>query len=130
MSDDIEARGQEMTGIQAVADREIGKFAGEIADRLQFLQAAAQMTAGARGVFQQDGDLVGRQALRRVAQSKHESGDALFDRRAPVTAGVQDEILGADRVGAFQFAAEGSDRFAPNHRIEGGQVDQVVDVDD
>ena len=73
---------------------------------------------------------MGRQTLRRVAQSKHESGDALFDGRAPVTAGVQDEILGADRVGAFQFAAEGGDRFAPNHRIEGGQVDQVIDVDD
>ena len=129
LRDDIETRGQQMTGIEAVADREIGKLAGEIADRLKFLQATAQVASGARGIFQEDSDLVGGQTLRRVTQSKDEGGDALFDGRAPVTSGMQDEILSANRVGAFQFPAEGTDRLAPNHRIERGQVDQVVDVD-
>ena len=49
---------------------------------------------------------------------------------APVTAGMEHEILGADGVGALQLAAEGVDGFGADHRVERGEVDQVVDVDD
>src|ERR1039458_3796336 len=55
----IETRGEQMTGVEAVADGETGKFGGAVAHELEFLEAAAQLTAGAGGVFQEDGNLVG-----------------------------------------------------------------------
>ena len=52
-----------------------------------------------------------------------------FDRLALVVAGMQHQVLGADGCGALQFAAESGDGFGADHRVERGEVDQVVDVD-
>jgi len=49
---DIEARGQQMTGVETVTDLQTGKFAGKVAHGLKFLEPAAQVTAGARRVLQ------------------------------------------------------------------------------
>ena len=68
-------------------------------------------------------------SLGSVAQSQGESGDALLHGVAPVTAGMDHQILGADRDGALHLAAEGVDGLGADHRIERCQVDQIIDVD-
>ena len=65
-----------------------------------------------------------------VAESEGESGDAFLDGMAAVAAGMNHQILGADGDGALQLAAEGIDGFCADYRIERGEVDQIVDVDD
>ena len=127
---DIEASGEQVTGIEAVTDGEIGELGGEIADGAEFLEFAAQMAAGAGCVFQQDGQLVGRQAVGGVVESEGEGGDAFLHGVAAVTAWVDHQIFSADGDGALQFAAEGIDGFRPDYRVERCEVDQIVGVDD
>ena len=84
------------------------------------------MAAGASGILEEHGHVVGRQALGRIAQSQGEGGDALFDRGIPVAAGMQHQEFGAQCVGALQFAAEGGDRAGADHRVERRQIDKIV----
>ena len=105
-----------MARVEAVADRKVGKIAREIADRLQFLEAAAEVASGADGVLDQHGEVRRVNAVRRVAQAEHEGGDSFFDGVAAIASGMQNQVLRADRRGALQFAAEALDRLAPDRR--------------
>ena len=69
------------------------------------------------GVFEQNGEVMGRQAERRVAESQGERGDALFDRVAPVAARVDHQVIGADGDGAVELAAECVDGLGPDDGV-------------
>ena len=71
-----------------------------------------------------------RESLRGVAQAENEGGNSFLGGVAAVASGMQHEVLGADVDRAFQLAAEALDRLGADHRIEGRQIHQIVDVDD
>ena len=113
---DIEAGGEQVAGVEAVADREIGQVARQIADGLQFFEAAAEVASRADRVLDQHGEMRRVNAVRGVAQAEHERGDPFFDGVAAIAAGMQHQVLRADRRGALQFAAKALDRLAADRR--------------
>ena len=118
-----------MARVQTIADRQFRQVPRQFPDRLQFLEPAADARARSRRVLQQDHHLVMRPPRRGVAQPEHEGSDPLLHRSSSVIARMQDQVLGADRLGALQFPAECLDRFRPDLRIERCQVNQIVHVD-
>ena len=126
---DIEAGGEEVAGVEAEADGEFGERAGEIADGPELFKAAAELTAGAGGVFEEDGETGGGEAAGGVAEAEGKGGDALLDGLAAVAAGVDNQVLGADGGGALDLGAEAGDGAGADEGIEGGEVDEIVDVD-
>ncbi len=51
-ADDVESGGEEMAGVEAIADRGGGEFAGEAPDVAQFFESAADAGSATRGVFE------------------------------------------------------------------------------
>src|ERR1017187_2638921 len=125
---DVETRGEQVAGVQAVPDREIAPAACQIADGSQFLKAAAHRGAAAGGVLQQNRDAAPCESVGRLAQAPGTSGDSLFQCLAFVAAGVDYQKLRSEDGRALQFPAEGLNGFGANRRVPRGQVDQVVDV--
>ena len=123
---DIEAGGEEMAGIEAIADRDLAFARREIADGSQFFEPAADLRSGPDSVFEQHRETVETKAEFSLRHSENERGHPFFARRTFVVARMDDEILGADRVGALEFAAEGVDRTFSDDGIERSQVDQVA----
>jgi len=74
-------------------------------------KAAAQVRACAGGVFEQHGEAARVEPGGGIPQRGHEIRDAFLHRAASMTAGVQHQVLGADRW------------------VGRGQVHQVADVD-
>jgi len=128
--DDVEAGGEEVAGVEAVGDGEVCLAGREVADHAEFFEAPADLVAAADGVFEQHGEAGSREAGGGFSETEGEGGEALFEGLAFEVAGVKDEVVGGDGIGAVEFAAEGGDGFGADFRIERGEVDQVVGVDD
>jgi len=127
---DVEARGEQVAGVKAKADGKAGDFACQAADVPQFFEAAADVASRAGGVFEQHSELRRKEAGSGLAQTIHEGDDTFVYGSAAVTAGVEDQVLSADGGGALQFASKRFDGFGVDFRIAGGEIDQIVDVDD
>ena len=127
---DIEAGGEQMAGIEAVADGEAGEAARKFTDGLELFEAAADVGAGAGGIFQEQGDATDVQAVDGFAEGQGEGCDAFVDGSAAMVAGMEDEVVGADEGGAFEFAAKGGNRLCPDDGVDGGEIDKIVDMND
>ncbi len=119
-----------MAGVEAVGDREVGLAGCEIADHSQLFEALADLVASAGGVFEEHGQTGGAEFSGGFGESECEGGESVFERLVFVIAGVDDEVVGADGFGTVEFAAERGDGFLADIRIERGEVDQVVGMDD
>lgn len=126
---DVEAGGEEMAGVEAEAGGDVDEVVGELAEGLELFEFAAEVGAGAGGVFEKDGEVARAEAVDGVAEGEDDGGDALFDGLVAIAAGVDDEVFGADGGGAFDFGAEAGDGFGADDGVERGEVDEVVDVD-
>jgi AcrR family transcriptional regulator len=126
---DVEAGGQQMAGVQAVADGEMGEAARTFAEGCQLLEAAAEVGAGAGGIFEQHGEAAGMETGGGGAERGDGIRDAFLHGAASTTAGMEHQILRADSGGALQFPTERGDGFGADHGVGGGQVHQVADVD-
>src|SRR5262249_40530412 len=116
-------------GVEAVADREIGHFDGEIPNRTELLEARANQAASTSSAFEQERDTVQGESFRSFGDSVGEVDDSFFDGLALVTAWMRDQILGSDGRRTFQFAAKTQDRFRANGGVDRSQIYQVVIVD-
>src|ERR1035441_4499809 len=75
---DVETRGEQVAGVQAVTDREIARATRQNVDGPQFLKAAAHRGAAAGGVLQQTRDAAPFEAGGRLAQAFGTRGNSLF----------------------------------------------------
>ncbi len=126
----VEAGGEEVAGIEAVADVEVGLASGEIANDAELFKATADLVAAADGVFEEHGEGRGAEPGGSFGEAEGEGGEALFEGLTFEVAGVEDEVIGGYDFGAIEFAAEGGDGFGADFGIERGEVDQIVGVDD
>lgn len=97
--------------VEAEADGDVEIFLGELLNDGEFGQIAAELRAGSRGVFEQQGEArIGFVGFVNGAPGEGDGfGDvehALFKAEAFVIAGMDDEILCADDDAAFEFAAK------------------------
>jgi hypothetical protein len=125
---DLEAGGQQMAGVEAVADGQGRHAARQIADRAQLLEARADQAAAAGRAFEQQPEMADCEAIRCFGQAVNEVHDAFLDALPAVGAGVGDQVLGADRGGALELAAEGENRFRADRRVDRREVDKIVVV--
>ena len=100
----------------------------EFAHHVQLLEAPAELRARADRVLDQQHEFPQLQPACRLAHAFEKMHDPLLHRVALVVAGMRDQILGADRHGAFQFAAKRLDRELADLFVRRGEVDQVVVV--
>jgi len=101
---------------------ETGDCSGPFANGCQLLEAAAQVGARAGRVFEQHGEAARVEPGGGIPQRGHEIRDAFLHGAASITAGVQDQVLGADSGGPLQFPTERRDGFGADRGVGGGQV--------
>src|SRR4051812_17137172 len=106
-----------MASVEAIADGEIREVASEFSDGLELFKLAAEMASRPDSVFEQHRKLPGMDALRGVAESDCERGDAFLGSNVAETAGMKDQVLRADHIRALQLAAKRVDGFGADHRV-------------
>ncbi len=127
---DIEAGGEEMAGVKAVAEGEMRFPGSQITDHAELFEPGANLIAGADGVFEEDGNAFRVKALSGLREAEDEGGDTLFEGLAFVISRVKDEVFRSYGGGPVQFSAEGCNGFGADVRVEAGQVGEVVVVND
>jgi hypothetical protein len=127
---DIVAGAEEVAGIETETNRKVRHLFCVFAQDVELFESSAELRAGAHGVFDEQHEL-------RKLESRGGGGDAfekrkqsLLDGLAFVIAGVRDQVFGADRVGSYQFATKRFDGSDAGFFVRGGEVDQVIVVDD
>ena len=129
-SGDIEAGGEEMAGVEAVAKGQRGFAGREVADHSEFFETGPDLITGAHCVFEENCDALRLETFSRLGEAKHEGGDALFQWLAFVITRVENQVFGSDGRSAVQFPPERLNGFRADVGVEAGQVGQVVVVDD
>jgi len=128
-SGDIEARGEEVAGIETVGKGKMTVALAEIANHAQFLEFRAELMAGTDGVLKQNRETFGFEIMSRFGKAEHEGCDALLYWLIFVIARVQDKIVRANFLRTIQLTTEGPNGFFANHWIDAGEVCEVVRVD-
>ena len=62
------------------------------------------------------------------AEGLGEAGYAVFGAAPSAIAGMEHQEFGADCGRTLQFSAKTADRLSADHRIDGGQIDQIIDM--
>lgn len=117
-----------MAGIETVAGREIRFARRQIADGAQLFKAASDLRAAPHGVLQQHCQTRRAKSFRGFRHAERERRHALFDRLALIVSRMDDQVLRANRCGAIQFTAKCGNRFFADHRIERGEIHQIIYV--
>ena len=95
-----------MAGIEAVAEGQIRLAGREIANEAEFFEAAAHLTAGSDGIFEEDSQVRGFESGCRFGKTEDKRGESFFESLAFEVAGVKNEIFGTKQGRAVEFGAE------------------------
>src|SRR5579863_2509951 len=116
-----------MGGIEASADAESVKSAQDGSD---FFEARADRGAHAGGVFNQDTKVAQLNAADGFFHTVDDGGDCGFHFRIAARAGMNDEVIRADRKSANDFIMKGLNRTGAQHRLGCRKIDQIIRMDD
>lgn len=95
-----------MAGIEAVAEGQIRLAGREIANEAEFFEAAAHLTAGSDGIFEEDSEVVGFESGGCFGETEDKRGESFFESLAFEITGVENEIFGSEQGCAVKFGAE------------------------
>jgi len=124
---DVVAGGEEMRGIQAGADLQALQRVEHLAE---FFEARAEGGAHARGVFEQDANRAGRQIFGGLLDGIDREAQGLVGLAFAARAGMHDYEVGAEGHAANEFVVKGLDGASAQHGLLGGEVDQIIGVND
>src|SRR4051812_13781203 len=114
-------------GVEADAEVQFGAPAGDLA---QVLEAVADALALPGRVLQKNPQGVEFEPFARGLQTFGAGADGILFAGAAGTARVEDEVVCAEREAALDLLAEGGDGLLADAFVRGGEVDEVVGVDD
>src|ERR1043165_5684496 len=120
---DVVAGGEDVAGVDADADALL--FVDEVYDPAELLERAAEAGALPRGGLEERDDLVPRQARMHVVERARDLVGAGGDARAEVRAGMEDDGVDAEALGAVELVGHRLERVAVDLRVRRGEVDEV-----
>ena len=128
LAGDIETRGEEVAGIEAEADREVGEVVGKLAEGLQLFEAGAEAVASSGGVLEEDGHRTRAEIVSGIAQAESERRDSLLPGATLGAAGMYHQVLGSDGRRALQLTVKGGDGSRADQGVVGREIDQIAGV--
>src|SRR5690349_5917097 len=104
---DIVAAGCEAVAcVEAETNLKVDTLFREFAQRAQFFEAAAKLSARADGILQKDLKVLAAETMRGLFDAFDNGTEPLLDRLALMVSRMHDEVFGPDRDGALDFSSE------------------------
>ena len=122
---DVDAGDEEVAGVEADAEALVAVESGD--DRRQLLERAADRTAGAGRVLEQEPGRV-RAVLEHLAQSGHAALEPGVEARPEVRADVEDDAVRLDRARRVDGCDHRREALPVNDVVRGGEVAEVERV--
>src|SRR5580704_15861386 len=114
-----------MRGVEA---RRCGKTFKSSQDFCNFFEARADGDSHPCRILDKDAQIAERNSLGTLLHGFDDRGDGLLWRGFPARAGMNDQKISAEGYAANEFIVERLDGAHSQHRLSGGEVDQIVRV--
>src|SRR4051794_1824438 len=125
----VAAGSEAVAGVKAEADGKLDAVFGKFAQCSQLFEAAAELSAGADRIFEQEVKVFAAEAMRSFLEALDKGTETFLDRLALVISGMHDKILGTNSDGTFDLASECRDGGGTDCRFARREVDEIAIVD-